>query len=165
MQPQYTNELTPEILAGMDQSPFSPEALAEMSNEARTLIEEQKAFCRRHPVTTIYRLAVAGCQTRDGGFGDEFNPNPTEGLKIRLENGQWVSVLTEGCTVTYPDGSTARIVSSTGSQQTYKDRGIALVGSRLDNGDRIINTPQKIGMIVGREGVALADDFLKIPGA
>ncbi|PCR16490.1 hypothetical protein CQA65_29450, partial [Klebsiella pneumoniae] len=75
MEKQYTNELTAEILAGMDQSPFTPEQLAAMSDEARALIEEQEAFCHAHPVTTIYRLAVAGCLTRRGGTGDEFNPN------------------------------------------------------------------------------------------
>lgn len=53
MEKQYTNELTAEILAGMDQSPFTPEQLAAMSDEARALIEEQEAFCHAHPVTTI----------------------------------------------------------------------------------------------------------------
>lgn len=164
MDTQYTNELTPEILAGMDISPFTAEQLTAMTNEARELIEEQKAFCRSHPVTAIYRLAVAGCLTRRGGTGDEFNAPPEEGHKIRLESGLWVSILTEGCTVTYPDGSTARIVSSAGSQHSYEGRGIALVGSLLDNGDEIISTPQNIGVIIGREGVPDKDDFLAVPG-
>lgn len=115
-----------------------------------------------HPVTAIYRIAVAGCLTCRGGIGDEFNPNPEEGCKIRLENGQWVSVLTEGCTVTYPDGSSARIVSSAGSQHTYEGRGIALVDSLLSNGDRIISTPQSASMLVERKGVPMGDDFLTV---
>lgn len=165
MEKQYTNELTPEILAGMDQSPFTPEQLAAMSDEARALIEEQEAFCRAHPVTAIYRLAVAGCQTRRGGTGDEFNPNPEEGHKIRLENGLWVSVLTEGCTVTYPDGTQARIVTCAVSQYTHDGRGIALVNSLLDNGDEIISTPQSGCMLTGRDGVPMPEDFLAMPGA
>lgn len=160
MDTQYTNALTPDILAGMDISPFTAEQLAAMTDEARDLIEAQKAFCHAHPVTAIYRLAVAGCQTRRGGVGDEFNSNPEEGYKVRLSNGVMASVLTEGCAVTYLDGSTARIVSSAGSAQRYKKRGVALVGSLLDNGDEIISTPQSAGMIVRREGVAMADDFL-----
>lgn len=32
---QFTNELTPALLAAMDQSPFTAEQLAEMSSEAR----------------------------------------------------------------------------------------------------------------------------------
>lgn len=160
MDTQYTNELTPAILAGMDISPFTAEQLAAMTAEARELIEEQKAFCRAHPVTAIYRIAVAGSLTERGGVADEFNADPEQGYKNKLSNGQWASVLTEGCTVTYPDGSTARIISSAGSQHTYEDRGIALVGSLLDNGDVIISTPQSSGMLVGREGVPMADDFL-----
>lgn len=160
MDTQYTNDLTPDMLAGMDISPFTAEELAEMTDEARDLIAAQKDFCRAHPVTAIYRLAVAGCLTRRGGVGDEFNPNPEEGLKIRLSNGVMASALTEGCAVTYPDGSTARVVSSAGGQQRYKNSGVALVGSLLDNGDEIISTPQSAGMIVRREGVAMADDFL-----
>ncbi|CNI60273.1 Uncharacterised protein [Yersinia pekkanenii] len=161
MDTQYTNALTPDILAGMDISPFTAEQLAAMTEEARDLIDAQKAFCRAHPVTAIYRLAVAGCLTRRGGVGDEFNPNPEEGHKIALDNnGQMASVLTEGCTVTYPDGSTARIVSSAGRSYAAEDRGIALVGSVLDNGDEIISTPQSSCVLVGRKGVAIADDFL-----
>ncbi len=131
-----------------------------MTDEARELIEEQKAFCRAHPVTAIYRLAVAGSLTERGGVADEFNADPEQGYKNKLSNGQWASVLTEGCTVTYPDGSMARIISSAGSQHTYEDRGIALVGSLLDNGDVIISTPQSSGILVGHEGVPMADDFL-----
>lgn len=162
MSHQYTNELTPEILSEIEQFPFTPEQLADMSDEARSLIEEQKAFNRAHPMTAIYRIAVAGCLTARGGTGDESNPNPEEGYKILLEKGQWVSVLTEGSTVTYPDGSCARIVSSAGSQHTYEGRGIALVNSLLSNGDQIISTPQSTSMLVERKGVPMGDDFLAV---
>lgn len=160
MDTQYTNDLTPEILASMDISPFTAEELADMTDEARDLIEEQKAFCRAHPVTAIYRLAVAGCLTRRGGVGDEFSTAPDDGCKIRLNNGDWASILTVGCTVTYPDGSTAKIISGAGEMYTIEDRGVALVGSLLDNGDEIISTPQSSSEMVGRDGVPVADDFL-----
>lgn len=157
---QFTNELTPALLAAMDQSPFTAEELAEMSSEARALVAEQAAFCRQHPVNAIYRLAVASCMTERGGVADEFNADPDQGYKHLLSNGQWASVLTEGCTVSYPNGSTARIISSAGSRHTYEERGIALVGSELDNGDVIISTPQSAGMLVGRKGVPMPEDFL-----
>jgi len=157
---QFTNELTPALLAAMDHSPFTTEQLAEMGREARALVTEQAAFCRQHPVNAIYRLAVAGCLTRRGGTGAEFNADPEQGYKYRLSNGQWGSVLTEGCTVSYPDGSTARIISNAGSRHTYKERGVALAGSELDNGDVIISTPQPAGMLVGRKGVPVPEDFL-----
>lgn len=159
---QFTNELTPALLAAMDQSLFTAEQLAEMSSEARALVAEQAAFCRQHPVNAIYRLAVAGSLTERGGVANEFNADPDQGYKYRLSNGQWVSVLTEGCTVSYPDGSTARIISSAGSRHTYEERGIALVGSELDNGDVIISTPQSSGMLVGRKGVPMPEDFLSV---
>jgi len=166
MSQQYTNELTPEIFATLDQSPFTAEQLAEMNDEARAIIEKQNEYVRQHPVTHIYRMAVAGCLTRRGGVGDEFNPNPEEGHKIQLDTGQWVSVLTEGCTVTYPDGTQARIVSCAGSQFTsYDGKGIALVNSLLDNGDEIISTPQKNAILVGRAGESMPSDFLVMPGA
>lgn len=162
---QFTNELTPALLATMDQFPFTAEQLAEMSSEARAMVAEQAAFCRQHPVNAIYRLAVAGCLTRRGGTGVEFNPGQKEGCRIRLADGERASVLTEGCTVVYPDGTQARIVSSAGKRNRLHGRGVALVGSRLDNGDEIISTPQGSSLIVGREGVPVPDDFLTMPGA
>ena len=158
---QYTNELTADVLAELDKSPFTEEALANMSADALALIREQEKYVRQHPITRIYRLAVAGCLTRRGGVGDEFSPNPEEGYKIRLENGQWASVLTEGCTVTYPDGTQARIVTSTGSQFTSIDgKGMALVNSLLDNGDEIISTPQNTVVLTVRAGESMPADFL-----
>lgn len=165
MDRQYTNELTPELLATMDQSPFTAEELAGMDEGARSLIAGQEAFCRQHPIAAIYRLATAGCRTRRGGIGNEHNARQDEGLKIRLEDGQWVSVLTEGCIVTYPDGSTAKIISSAGSEYSLEGKGIALVGSLLDNGDEIISTPQDSSVLVVRVGEPMPEDFLAMPGA
>jgi len=157
---QYTNELSTELLASMDTPRFSAEALTEMSEEALALIEEQAAFCRAHPVIAIYRIAVAGSLTQRGGVADEFNADPMQGYKILRDDEQMASVLTVGCRVTYPDGSTARVVSGAGSQYAIDECGIALVGSELDNGDMIISTPQSSGVLVGREGVDMPADFL-----
>lgn len=166
MDMQYTNELTPEIIAELAQSSFVEKDLTTMSEEVRALLDEQEDYARNHPVTAIYRIAVAGCLTRLGGTGDEFNTNPEEGHKILLDNGQWVSVLSEGCTVTYPDGTQARIVTSAGSQFTScNGKGIALVNSLLDNGDEIIGTPQSSSILVGRVGEPMPEDFLAMPGA
>jgi hypothetical protein len=62
----------------------------------------------------------------------------------------------KGDCVLYPDGRTAQIV--TGAGQDYDHA--ALVGSRLCNGDEIINTLQGGFLLVGREGVPMAEDFL-----
>lgn len=158
---QYTNELTAEEAEKMDRPLFTAEQLASMDAEARRLIDAQEKYVRQHPVTRIYRLAVAGCLTRRGGVGDEFSQVPEEGDKIRLENGQWASFLTEGCTVTYPDGTQARIVTSAGSQLVSIDgKGMALVNSLLDNGDEIISTPQNTVVLTVRAGESMPADFL-----
>ncbi|MCU6161415.1 hypothetical protein KWI07_13350 [Enterobacter bugandensis] len=41
---QYTNNLTPEMLAAFDQSPFTTEQLAGIDDEALSLIEKQNAY-------------------------------------------------------------------------------------------------------------------------
>ncbi len=162
---QYTNELTPEILTGLNQSPFTPEQLAVIDNEVLRQIEEQQVFCSAHPITSIYRIAVAGCITQKGGTGVEFNPIAEQGHKIQCEDGVMRSVLTKGCTVSYPDGQTAQIISSAGNRFTSSDgRGIALVGSKLDNGDVIIGTPQRFCLLTGRESIEAPADFLTIEG-
>lgn len=59
-------------------------------------------------------------------------------MQISLSTGERVNVAVIGDEVEYPDGSTARIV--TGAGEHFLDA--ALVGSRLENGDEIIDTPQ-----------------------
>ncbi|MCW1244507.1 hypothetical protein OC610_08825, partial [Pseudomonas sp. SAICEU22] len=50
----------------------------------------------------------------------------------------------------------AQIVTTAGEANSH----IALVGSRLGNGDEIINTPQEGFLLFTREGVPMAEDFL-----
>lgn len=56
MDRQYNNELTPDLLASMDQSPFTAEQLDRMNDETRTLISDQQEYCRQHPVNAIHRI-------------------------------------------------------------------------------------------------------------
>lgn len=67
MDRQYNNELTPEVLATKDQSPFTAEQLAGMNDETRALISDQQEYCRQHPVNALCRITVDGCLTREGG--------------------------------------------------------------------------------------------------
>ena len=57
-----------------------------------------------------------------------------------------------GDRVRYPDGSESVIVSGAGHASTYANRPIALVGSHIANGDRIVARAQSIGEIVVVEG-------------
>ena len=159
---QYTNDLTPEIIASFDATYFTDKQLSEMDEEARQLVIEQQEYAKHHPVKVIYRTAVAGSLTLQGGVIDEPNPDPNQGLKVQLDNGQWASMVTEGTTVTYPDGTKAVIITSAGQLSEWEGKGIALVGSLLDNGDVIISTPDYGSVFTVREGESMPDDFLTI---
>lgn len=151
---QYTNELTAEMLAAFDQSPFTAEQLAGMNDEARSLIEKQNTFNLTHPVTAAYLIATEGSLTRDGGtVFSEYS-----GQQIETECGKRINVSRVGDEVRYPDGTTAKI--STGVGNTSGDSA-ALVGSLLDNGDEIISSPQNAGRRVVRAGESLPENFLK----
>ncbi|AOL13410.1 hypothetical protein ACVGWG_13180 [Enterobacter asburiae] len=159
---QYTNELTSSVIASFDAPRYTDQQLSEMNVEARNLIIEQQEYARHHPITAIYRAAVAGSLTLRGGVVDESNPDPSQGMKVQLDNGQWVSMVTEGATVTYPDGTKATIITSAGQLSEWEGKGIALVGSLLDNGDQIISTPDYGLMFSFREGELMPDDFLTV---
>ncbi|WP_202308379.1 hypothetical protein [Dryocola clanedunensis] len=159
---QYNNDLTSEIIASYDAPLYTDQQLSEMNEEARTLIIEQQEYAKHHPVTAFYRAAVAGSRTLRGGVVDEPNPDPSQGMKVQLDNGQWVSMVTEGATVTYPDGTKAVIITSAGQLSEWEGKGIALVGSLLDNGDVIISTPDYGLVFTFREGESMPDDFLPV---
>lgn len=155
--PTYTNELTPEVLAEQNRSPFTPEQYASFSEEMLTIIKAQEAHDQRHPIVAIYRLATEGSRTHAGGVIRE----ATTSLTIKLEDGSQVRAARTGDYAEYPDGSRARIVSGAGEQSHWSGHSLALVGSRLSNGDEIADTPQAAVLIAERQGLPMADDFLR----
>ena len=161
MNQQYTNELTPEIKAQQAKSPFTAEEIAAMDDGARAIIVEGRELERKHPVNAIWRIATEGSTTRRGGI---VAPVERES-KLLLDNGRYASIATAGDIVTYPDGSTAAIVTRAGKASMWKGVGVALVGSVLDNGDEIISTPQGHTYLVTREGIVSGADFLTVTGA
>lgn len=157
MERQYTNEMTPEVLTAMEQSSFTAEQLAGMDDEGRVLVTEHEDFKRHHPVIAIYRLAVEGSLTRDGGI----LKTATTGIEIEIEPGKKLRVAQTQDEVVYPDGSTAKIISGAGQAGHFANgHSIALVGSRLSNGDEIISTPQKSAIKTIHKGLPVLDDFL-----
>ena len=157
---QFTNEATQQMLADFDKSPFSDADLAAMDVDARQIIEQNAERDRQHPVTAIWRVAVEGSLTARGGIVTAVD----SARVMDLGNGQMVKIAVEGDAVTYTDGSSARIVSSAGQKATHFEKGLALVGSVLDNGDEIVSTPQDRLVLLSRKGMAEAPDFLAIPG-
>jgi hypothetical protein len=155
--PMYTNEVTGDFLQSLDTPTFTSEQIAEFHEDAVAIIRKNEAYCLDHPPIGIYRLATEGSQTRNGGIVQETQSTIT----CTLEDGEQVRVAHRGDCVLYPDGSTAQIL--TGAGRSNSD--VALVGSRLCNGDDIINTPQHHVLFVTRQGVPLADDFLPAAGS
>ncbi|EPQ7464804.1 hypothetical protein [Enterobacter kobei] len=127
-----------------------------MADSAKAVIAEQEEINRLHPVNKIYRFATVGSLTRLGGVIRETHHK----AKMQTENGEMMSIALKGDEVVYPDGTTARIATSTGQSKTYNGCSIAVVGSKLDNGDEIISTPQSGAMCIDREGLPSAKDFL-----
>lgn len=156
MSQQYSNELTAELAASLARPPFSEETKATMSDDARKVVEEQESFLRDHPVVAIYRIAVDGALTQRGGVVRA----AWNGAEIELEDGQKVNIALVGDEVVYPDGTTARIVTGSGEQYQKDERSIALVGSRLSNGDVIISTPQAGCTLNELKGLPMDADFL-----
>lgn len=148
----YTNEVTADYLQTLDKSPFTSEQLAGFSEEGLAPIRQQEAYQRAHPPVGIYRLATEGSRTRNGGVVQKNQSS----LAFTLDNGQDVRAAHKGDHVMYADGTTAQIV--TGAGENNSD--FALVGSRLNNGDEIIDTLQPFGLWVEREGVPVPENFL-----
>lgn len=97
-------------------------------------------------------MTTEGSQTRNGGVIQQ----ATSPLVFTLDNGQRVRAAQKGDYVVYDDGRQAQIVTASGEGNSQ----VALVGSYLSNGDEIINTPQGACLLLMREGVLRAEDFL-----
>jgi uncharacterized Zn-binding protein involved in type VI secretion len=99
----------------------------------------------RRKVMARYPIATVGSRTEQGGkvvAGD--NDRHMDGFRIACV----------GDRVRYPDGSESIIVSGAGNASTFGDRPVALVGSHVENGDRIALSQQNMGEIVLFEGDA-----------
>ena len=148
----FTNEASPEYLRTLDRSHYTEEQIAGFHPDAIDAIRRSQAFVAQHPAIGIYRVAAEGSQTRKGGVIRTAN----SALTFTLDGGRKVYAAHKGDYAVYPDGSAAQIV--TGAGESNSD--VALVGSRLDNGDTINNTPQSSFLMVERKDHSMPEDFL-----
>lgn len=81
--------------------------------------------------------------------------NASSSVQIALPNGDKVRVACAGDLVEYADGSSAAILSESGEEHGQ----VAVVGSRIANGDEIIDTPQQATHLVKREGKPFSVDY------
>lgn len=148
----YTNEVNAEFLCRLDNSPFTQQQLAGLDGQTLAIVSQQRTYQKAHPPIAIYRVATEGSQTREGGVIQQ----GTSPLELTSANGQPVRAAQKGDHVVYADGSTAQIITAAGESNSH----VALVGSCLSNGDEIINTCQDVMLLIAREGVPMAEDFL-----
>lgn len=110
------------------------EQLEQMSQEEieQTIKAEQLYF--QHRPKTIYYLAINGAKTKnDGLVKASAKEHRIGGLAIACV----------GDEVIYADGTTSKIISGAGTACLIDGLSVALVGSRLENGDEIIDSPNK----------------------
>ncbi|MGR6844787.1 PAAR domain-containing protein [Acinetobacter baumannii] len=80
----------------------------------------------------IYYVAVHGAKTQNDGLVNASSTN----TKIK-----GLSIARVGDEVIYGDGTTSKIISGAGTACVVEGLPVALVGSRLENGDEIIDSP------------------------
>ncbi|APV37731.1 PAAR domain-containing protein [Acinetobacter soli] len=127
------------------------EQLQQMSQEdiEQTLKAERLYF--QHRPKTMYYLAVNGSKTKQGGL---VKASATQGKIGGL------SIARIGDEVIYADGTVAKIVSGAGKVCIVEGLSAALVGSQLDNGDEIEDSPNCTVAINIFKGEPLPDGFL-----
>lgn len=91
------------------------------------------------PAPLAYRLAVRGATTARGGALRE----PSGAWEVAPRLGKAAVV---GDLIHYPDGSTARVTSGLGLVDCPDFAPLAFVGSELDNGDTITDSPERQGV-------------------
>ncbi|NIF44728.1 hypothetical protein F3J14_28445 [Burkholderia sp. Tr-862] len=91
------------------------------------------------PASPAYRLAVRGATTARGGALRE--PSGTWEVTPHLGKAAVVGDL-----IHYQDGSTARVISGLGLVDGFDFAPLAFVGSELDNGDTITDSPERQGV-------------------
>lgn len=121
---------------------------------AASVDQECNSVPARRKITARYPIATIGSRTVQGGevvVADHV---------VHMDGFRIACV---GDRVRYPDGSESFIVSGAGNASTFGDRPVALVGSHVENGDRIALSRQNMGEIVLFEGDAPITGLLQ-PG-
>lgn len=108
------------------------EKLQQMSQEdiEQTIKAEQLYF--QHRPKTIYYFAVNGAKTKNNGLVKASATQHTIG---------GLAIARVGDDVIYADGTTSKIISGAGTACIVDGLSVALVGSHLENGDEIIDSP------------------------
>ncbi|MEQ1067092.1 PAAR domain-containing protein [Acinetobacter sp. XH1741] len=100
-------------------------------NDIQRISNAEKLYWNNKP-HAIYCVAVHGAKTQNDGLVNASSTN----TKIK-----GLSIARVGDDVIYADGTTSKIISGAGTACIVDGAPVALVGSRLENGDEIIESP------------------------
>jgi len=108
------------------------EQIQKMSQEdIEQTIKAEQLYLNNKP-QTIYCIAVNGAKSKNGGLVKASTD------KVKFAG---LAVARVGDDVIYADGTVSKIISGSGSTCLVEGVPVALVGSRLENGDEIIESP------------------------
>lgn len=113
---------------------LSYEQLQDLSeNDIQQILNAENLYWQNKPFTKYY-IAVNGAKTKNGGL------IRASGHHSKLKG---ISLALVGDEAIYADGTTAKIITGAGEALTIEGQSVALIGSRLDNNDEIIESPNK----------------------
>ncbi|MEB7641002.1 PAAR domain-containing protein [Acinetobacter pittii] len=119
-------------------------------NDIQKISNAEKLYWDNKP-HIIYYVAVHGAKTQNDGLVNVSSTN----TKIK-----GLSIARVGDEVIYTDGTTSKIISGAGTACIVDGSPVALVGSRLENGDEIIESPNNTIAIRIYKDQALPQNFL-----
>lgn len=119
-------------------------------NDIQKISNAEQLYWNNKP-HIIYYVAVHGAKTQNDGLVNVSSTN----TKIK-----GLSIARVGDEVIYADGTTSKIISGAGTACIVDGSPVALVGSRLDNGDEIIESPNTTIAIRIYKDQALPQNFL-----
>ncbi|WP_391486123.1 PAAR domain-containing protein [Acinetobacter pittii] len=119
-------------------------------NDIQKISNAEKLYWDNKP-HIIYYVAVHGAKTQNDGLVNVSSTN----TKIK-----GLSIARVGDEVIYADGTTSKIISGAGTACIVEGSPIALVGSRLENGDEIIESPNNTIAIRIYKDQPLPQNFL-----
>ncbi|QNX87875.1 PAAR domain-containing protein [Acinetobacter seifertii] len=119
-------------------------------NDIQQIFNAEQLYWNNKPHTT-YHVAVHGAKSQNGGLVNaSSNSSKIKGL----------SIARIGDAVIYADGTTSKIISGAGTACIVDGSPVALVGSRLENGDEIIDSPNTSIAIRIYKDQPLPENFL-----
>lgn len=119
-------------------------------NDIQQISNAEQLYWNNKP-HAIYHIAVHGAKSKNGGLVNaSSNVGKIGGL----------SIARVGDEVIYVDGTTSKIISGAVTACVVEGSPVALVGSRLENGDEIIDSPNTTIAIRIYKDQPLPENFL-----